>query len=240
MIKSVFVLGSTSKVAEAICLELANKGCIEFHLVSRNQEKNFHIKSRLAKYNVLITEEYNDLMQNTFFDKPFIPEIKKYDLYLIVSGYLGSNKEAQVNIKESLKIINSNYVGLIPWLNSILTSNRISEPGKLWVFSSVASDIGRPSNYFYGAAKSALTTHCEGLLAKCFNKPFQIRIIKAGFIKTPMSEGKAPEILCISPKKLAKILLMNPNKRGVEYLPSWWFLVMQFVKRLPKFILSKM
>ena len=43
------------------------------------------------------------------------------------------------------------------------------------------TDLRRPSNYFYGAAKAGLQIFCEGLLLKCYGKPFSIRIIKAGY-----------------------------------------------------------
>ena len=58
------------------------------------------------------------------------------------------------------------------------------------VISSVAGDVGRPSNYFYGASKAALTIFCEGLANYCYQYPFKVRIIKAGFIDTKMTKGK--------------------------------------------------
>ena len=39
-ILSVFVLGSTSEVAQALCRELGRRGCRRFHLVARNDEAN--------------------------------------------------------------------------------------------------------------------------------------------------------------------------------------------------------
>ena len=38
--KSIWVLGSTSEIAISICIELANKGCNKFHLISRNNSDN--------------------------------------------------------------------------------------------------------------------------------------------------------------------------------------------------------
>ena len=91
----------------------------------------------------------------------------------------------------------------------ITCEERISRFGMLWIFSSVAADCGRPSNYHYGAAKAALNTYCEGLLARCVNKPFKIRIIKAGYMDTKMSGGKTPKILTLSTsyETLLKILI---------------------------------
>lgn len=239
-INSVLVLGSTSEVAESICIELAKQGSRNFHLICRDLKKNNKLFNLLSNYGVNVTQEQNDLLDNTSLKKLFNPKLEFFDLYIILSGYLGDNIKATNDVSEALKITSSNFTGLIPWINAIVTNKRICKPGKLWVFSSVAGDRGRPSNYYYGASKSALTTLGEGLIARCHNKPFQIRIIKAGFIYTSLTIGKAPKILCISPKFLAKQLLKNSNKRGIEYLPSWWFIIMFLVKRLPVKFISKL
>ena len=110
----------------------------------------------------------------------------------------------------------------------------------MWIFSSVAGDKGRPSNYHYGAAKAALTIFCEGLLHRMYKKPFKIRVIKAGFIYTSMTIGKAPKILCASKEYVAKTLINKPHKEGIEYLPFWWLFVMKIVSIFPKSIISKL
>ena len=110
----------------------------------------------------------------------------------------------------------------------------------MWIISSVAGDRGRPSNYHYGAAKAALTIFCEGLLNRLHKKPFKIRIIKAGFIYTSMTIGKAPKILCASKEYVAKSLVNKPYKEGIEYLPFWWLFIMKLVSILPKSIISKL
>ena len=90
------------------------------------------------------------------------------------------------------------------------------------------------------AAKAALTIFCEGLLNRLHKKPFKIRIIKAGFINTSMSINKAPKILCVSKKYVAKTLINKPFKEGIEYLPFWWAFVMKIVSILPKVVLSRL
>ena len=161
-----------------------------------------------------------------------------FDLYLITAGYLGNIDLARNDFEESQKIINSNFTGIIPWINAIASPERIKQKRSIWVFTSVAADRGRPSNYFYGAAKAGLQIFCEGLLLKCYGKPFSMRIIKAGYIYTHMTIGKAPAILCVKPDKVAQMLLRNPYKRGVEYLPWWWNTIMMMVKNLPSKIAS--
>lgn len=231
--ESVFILGGTSTIARAICIELAKSGVKKFHIVSRNPNSNMQFVKKLRiLYSVEVTQEKHDLLEKFSLAEPFLPKVDFYDLYILTSGYLGDSNLAKESSLEALRIHSVNYSSLIPWLTEITSHQRIKSKGSLWVFTSVASDRGRPSNYHYGAAKAALLIFCEGLLLRCHNKPFSIRIIKAGYMDTRMAQN-APKILCVSPKNVAKSLMNNPNKRGIEYLPWWWNFIMFFVKILP-------
>ncbi len=236
------MLGSTSTVAKAICIELAkNHNCKRFHLVARNKNSNHELTHRLeTSFDALVTEEIVDLIDSSSLTSLNIPKVDNYELYIIAAGSLGKAELARKDIKEALEITAVNYTGIVTWITSIVTKERISQKGMLWVFCSVAGDKGRPSNYHYGAAKSALSTFCEGLFLRCQGRPFSVRIIKAGYINSPMTKGKVPKLLCIDPRTVAKILLKKPNRRGTEYLPWWWTLIMFIVKIMPHSIISKL
>ena len=240
-IRSAFVLGSTSEVAKAICRELARLGCARFHLVARNGEANQELAAELQqRFVVAVSTEQTDLLADSSLEPVHRPEVGEFDLYLITAGSLGDAELARSDAGEALRILAANVGGLIPWITAIATPERLTRPGRLWVFSSVAADRGRPSNYHYGAAKAALTALCEGLLLRCHGKPFAARIIKAGFMATPMTVGKAPPALCASPESVARDLLRRPNRRGIEYLPWWWSPLMRLIRLLPASIASKL
>jgi len=236
--KSVFILGGTSEIVQEICINLVRKGTKRIHFVSRKSSRiNSFIHRLTNEFTLEITKQECDLLHEDF---KTLPNVEFFDLYIIAAGYLGNSNLAHDDLDEALNIAKVNYLSLIPWINSITSENRISKPGAMWILSSVAGDRGRPSNYHYGAAKAALTIFCEGLLNKLHKKPFKIRIIKAGFIYTSMTIGKAPKILCASKKYVAKILINKPYKEGIEYLPFWWFFVMKIVSILPKSIISNL
>jgi len=241
VIQSVFVLGSTSEVAKAICRELARRGCQRFHLVARNGKANEQLAAELEqRFGAAVSIEQTDLLANAALEPARRPAVGEFDLYLITAGSLGDAELARSDAAEALRILAANVAGLIPWLTAIATPERLAKSGRLWVFSSVAADRGRPSNYHYGAAKAALTALCEGLLLRCHGKPFAVRIIKAGFMATPMTVGKAPPALCASPESVARDLLRQPNKRGIEYLPWWWSPLMLLIRLLPASIASNL
>ena len=241
VIRSAFVLGSSSVVAQAICMELGRRGCRRFHLVARDPERAQALGSKLeAQFGAAVSVETTDLLADASLVSSRQIQVGQFDLYLIAAGSLGDAEQARCDAAEGLRIMAANVSGLIPWLTAIATPERIAQPGRLWVFSSVAADRGRPSNYHYGAAKAALSALCEGLLLRCHGKPFAVRIIKAGFMATPMTVGKAPAVLCVSPESVARDLLRRPNKRGVEYLPWWWSPLMLMVRLLPAPVASKL
>jgi NAD(P)-dependent dehydrogenase (short-subunit alcohol dehydrogenase family) len=233
-IRSAWVLGSTSEVAKAICRELARRGCRRFHLVARNPAANQQLTRELEKHHGAgVSIEQTDLLADAALPPQKTVQVGEFDLYLITAGSLGDAERARSDAAEALRITAANYSGLIPWITTIATPERLARPGRLWVFSSVAADRGRPSNYHYGAAKAALTTLCEGLLLRCHGKPFAVRILKAGFMATPMTVGKAPPALCASPASVARDLLRRPDRRGIEYLPWWWSPLMLMIRLLP-------
>jgi len=240
-IKSIWVLGSTSEVARSICRELAVRGCKYFHLIARNSIENQRFADELEQsFGVVVNCQQADLMLEANLNNKYMLEVGDFDLYLVTAGSLGDAELARVDAEEALRITTANYTGLISWITAITNPERLNKKSRLWVFSSVAADRGRPSNYHYGAAKAALTTFCEGLLLRCNGKPFAVRILKAGFISTKMTIGKAPAVLCVSPRSVAKNLLRRPDSRGIEYLPFWWFPLMLLVRLLPSFFASKL
>lgn len=237
-IRSAWVLGSTSTVAIAICRALAERGCRRFHLLARNLERNQALASELReRFGAEVSCETVDLLA----PQPLQPHVSEvFDLYLVAAGSLGDAERARSDAAEAQAITQANFTGLIPWLTAIVSPERIQQPGALWVFSSVAADRGRPSNYHYGAAKAGLLRFCEGLLLRCHGTPFAVRILKAGFIASPMTDGKAPAPLCAQPEQIASDLLRNPFRRGIETIPWWWTPLMALVRRLPARVAAKL
>jgi len=237
-IHSAWVLGSTSTVAIAICRGLAERGCRRFHLLARNLERNQALANELRMhFGAEVSCETVDLLAS----QPLQPQFGEvFDLYLVAAGNLGDAERARSDAAEAQAITQANFTGLIPWLTAIVSPERIQQPGALWVFSSVAADRGRPSNYHYGAAKAGLLRFCEGLLLRCHGTPFAVRILKAGFIASPMTDGKAPPALCASPEQIARDLLRKPFRRGIETIPWWWRPLMAVVRRLPAGVAAKL
>lgn len=57
---------------------------------------------------------------------------------------------------------------------------------------------------------------------------------------TPMTVGKASPALFASLELVARDLLRRANRRGIEYLPWWWSLLMLLTRLLPAPLASKL
>ena len=131
MIQSAFVLGSTSEVAIAICLELARRGCVRFHLVARNAVANQQLAAELHQcYGAAVSTEQTDLLSDAALEPARQPAVGEFDLYLITAGSLGDAELARSDAGEALRILAANVGGLIPWITAIATPERLARPGR--------------------------------------------------------------------------------------------------------------
>ena len=108
--------------------------------------------------------------------------------------------------------------------------------------ATVAGDRGRPSNYLYGSAKSAVTAFCGGLRARLFKAGVNLTTIKPGFVDTPMTKGlPLPAPLVATPEQVAADIAkaMDAGK-GVLYTRWFWRYIMLIIIHIPDRIFRKM
>ena len=140
------MLGSTSEVARCLCRELAERGCKKFTLLSRNQTENKRFADELEqRFKVVVSCQQTDLLIDAKMRNERVFEVGDFDLYLITAGSLGDAQLARVDADEALRISAANFTGLIRWITAIANPERLEKFSRLWVFSSVAADRGRPA-----------------------------------------------------------------------------------------------
>ena len=106
------------------------------------------------------------------------------------------------------------------------------------IFSSVAGDRLRESNYIYGMTKKCLDDYGKIIMSK--NKDIIYQNIKPGIIKTKMTKNFNTFHSIGSEecgKQICKIIINK--KTGNFYVPSYWKLIMTIIKLLPQSILNK-
>ena len=113
--------------------------------------------------------------------------------------------------------------------------------GYLCVFSSVAGDRGRQSNYVYGSAKAGLTAYLQGLRARLFKSGVDVLTVKPGFVDTAMTWGLPGMFLVATPQRVAADVWRAVQRRRLTlYTPWFWRWVMLMIGSVPEQIFRRL
>ena len=156
-------------------------------------------------------------------------------------GYLGPQQQAQTDDALCARIFTCNYSGLLPLLNRAANYFEQRGQGQLVVISSVAGERGRGSNYFYGAAKAAMTAYLSGLrirLTKSTQGRVQVLSVLPGYVRTKMVAGRQlPALLTPTPERVAAdIVRACEHRRNVLYTIWPWYVIMAVTRHIPECI----
>jgi len=239
--KRCLVLGATSDIAKELIYLFAKDGYI-LDLVARRMQELERIKNDLEIRHKVEVNNY-------FMDIEDFKTIKKFlnvynhnpDVVVFAMGYLGNQKLAETNNEEAIKITNINYTNQIPLLNHFANVMEQNQKGTIIGISSIAGERGRKTNYYYGAAKAALTQHLSGLRQRLYKSNVNVITIKPGFIKTKMtSHLYVPSFFEGNPQKVAKsIYFCYINNKTTLLTPPIYYLLNIFIKLLPEKIFKK-
>lgn len=236
------IIGAKSDIAME-CARIYSENGYDLYLTGRNIEKLNDFKKDLeirSNQNIQLLElDVIDFKSHdAFYDNL---EIKPIGV-ITVAGYLGTQKEAQNDFKQSKQIIETNYTGIVSLLNIISNDFEKRKKGFIVGISSVAGDRGRKSNYIYGSAKAGLTTYLSGLRNRLYSSSVSVLTVKPGFVNTKMTSGMdLPQKLTAEPTQVAEdIFKAQQKKKNVIYTQSKWRLIMLIIKSIPEFIFKKL
>lgn len=162
------------------------------------------------------------------------------DVLILAYGLLGDQARARGDLQHAAQILTTDFTSAALWL--LAAARRVSGTGTIAVFSSVAGDRGRQSNYVYGSAKGGLSVFAQGMAHELAATGPRIIIIKPGFVITPMTEGmQRSGPLWIDARRAARIVIAAiDRKRGpMVYVPGFWRWIMLLIRLLPAAIFHR-
>lgn len=242
--KNIAIFGATSSIATA-CTRLWAMQGTTFFLVGRSPEKLNQVAADLSARGVTVHTHVLDLnhidQHEAMLDACFIA-LGQVDIALIAHGTLPDQKACEQNTKLAVTEFTNNGLNVIALLTDLATRMEAQKSGCIAVISSVAGDLGRPSNYLYGAAKGAVTDFCSGLRGRLFKSGVQLLTIKPGFVDTPMTQGLAlPKLLLATPEKVAQDIVKAVEKRrDTLYTPWFWRWIMLIIIHIPESIFKRL
>ena len=180
-------------------------------------------------------------------------------------GYLGQREQVQdlEADAEHERVWRCNYSGLLPLLNRAAMYFEQRGYGRLLVISSVAGERGRCSNFFYGAAKAAMTAYLSGLRVRLLHshrewlckqectqsqrslrnrQRMQVLTILPGYVRTKMVSGrKLPPLITATPEQVAADIV-RAMERGQDVLYTiWvWRYIMLVTRHIPECVFKRL
>ncbi len=241
------IIGATSAIAHETARRLAVRGD-RLIIVGRDSKKLEHIAEDLR---VLGAQQVNAVVQDLAciddydqFVQMLISLSGQLDLVLLAHGTLPDQIQLQQQAAAiSLQAIQINGLSYIGLLTPLANYFEKQGSGCIAVITSVAADRGRQSNYVYGAAKSLVTTFCQGLRNRLAKANVQVLTIKPGFTDSPMTAHlpKTGPIPWATPEEIADgIMQAIAKKKNVVYLPRFWQFIMLIIQHIPEAIFKKL
>jgi decaprenylphospho-beta-D-erythro-pentofuranosid-2-ulose 2-reductase len=238
----ILIIGAKSDIAKATAREYAKHG-YDLYLAARNVDQ----LSEFANDVTVRTQQTVKTVELDILDyqshQAFYEQLEEKPLGVIAAvGYLGKQKEAQLEFQEAQLIIDTNYTGLVSLFNIIANDFERRRNGFIVGISSVAGDRGRKSNYVYGSAKSALSTYLSGLRNRLYDAQVHVMTVKPGFVATQMTEGMdLPEKLTGQPEEVASDIYKAQQKnKNVLYTKWMWRWIMLIIKAVPEWKFKRM
>jgi short-subunit dehydrogenase len=239
------VLGATSAIAEAAARHWAADGAA-IHLVARNADRVADIAADLRLRGARqVTTRVVDLAESTLQTDVVQGSVDALggvpDIVLIAWGVLPDQEEVVNDASAAGESLLTNFLAPAQYVLRFARQMRDRGAGTVVVLGSVAGDMGRASNFVYGAAKGGLEVFCEGARRRFRADGVRVIVVKPGFVDTPMTHRLRKNRLFASAETVGGIVYRAASSaRGPVYAPSMWRLVMTLLRVLPRRVFDRL
>ncbi|MET0387973.1 MAG: SDR family NAD(P)-dependent oxidoreductase [Polyangiales bacterium] len=241
MTEHIAIFGATSAIAADVARVYAARGA-RIYLVGRNVDKLSRLAAELGPVVVgRVAQDFDDTQAAHTCVQAAFDALGRIDVALIAHGLLGDQLKSEASLPEAEQIARTNYLSVVALLIPLANVLERQRGGHLAVLSSVAAERGRPRNYTYAAAKSALNTYLQGMRSRLYRAGVQVHTIKLGPVDTPMTVSHRKSLLFARAPSVAKQLVaaIDAGEREV-YVPGFWRPIMFTVRHLPEFVFQRL
>lgn len=192
--KTVFLTGASSGIGEGLAVSLASRGAI-LGLVARRREMLEDLADRCGKAGGTARVFAADVTEPSALAdaaNTFREEFGKIDILIANAGIGGNDDKTRSYDPESVKkVIDVNLLGAVNAVHAVVPDMIERGSGQLVAISSLAGFRGLPKSAAYSASKAGMTAFFESVRLDAADKGILVTIIQPGFIKTPLTSGRA-------------------------------------------------
>ena len=239
--RTILITGTSTGIGKAIGEKLLKVKCNLILTARRNQIIEEWVNQiDNPKAEILILK--NDVSDKASVAESYQKAIEKFeriDIAILNSGIGKSITPETFNSQAAEDIMNTNFLGVVYWIEQLLPNMIKRKSGIIAPVSSLADNRGYSGSGFYCASKSALSIFAEGLSIDLKKYGIKVLTIKPGFVKTPMTdqnnfkmpfmisaEKSAEYIISGITKEKAIIQFPFPTVLGAKIiglLPNWFY-----------------
>ena len=238
-VRSVFVLGAGSDIAQATVRELVADRATIVILAARKPERlepfAAELRSRGATDVRLLDFDADAFETHAEVVGAAFDAAGDVDLALVAFGVLGDQELSERDPAAALAVIQTNFLGAVSVLIPVSARMRAQGHGTIAVLSSVAAERGRKSNFVYGSSKAGLDTFCQGLGDSLADAGVHVMVVRPGFVRSKMTEGLAAKPMSTTPVEVASAIVRGVRAGSATvWVPSQLRWVMSGLRHLPR------
>jgi decaprenylphospho-beta-D-erythro-pentofuranosid-2-ulose 2-reductase len=163
------------------------------------------------------------------------------DVTLVAFGLLGDPETAWTDVDTAIELAEVNYVAPVACGVALAAHLTKQGHGSLAVFSSVAGERVRRSNFVYGSTKAGMDGFYTGLTEALRPSGVVVTVVRPGFVKSKMTEGLDPAPLSVTPEQVAEITVDAVRKhKELVWAPAPMRAVMSVLRHVPRPIFRRL
>lgn len=189
--KTVWVIGASSGIGEALITELYKENC-NIILSARREENLTEIASRLKlnKENSLVLPiDISDSKSFSSKIEKAVAKFKTIDIVILNAGIAHKSYAVETYEEVDRRIMEVNFMGIILFTKQIIPIMQSQGKGTIAVTSSILGEIGLPLVSTYCASKHAINGYFESLRYEVEKYNINISILSPGFIRTDITKN---------------------------------------------------
>jgi len=192
--KTIFLTGASSGIGAALAQALAEKGAT-LGLLARREDMLTELAERCiaagARARVFPCDVVDAAGVHAAAEK-FRSEFGRIDITIANAGVGGNDDAARAYEPAAVKkVIDINLLGAVNAVHAVVPDMIERQSGHLVAISSLAGFRGLPKSAAYSASKAGMTAFFESVRLDTARHNIDVTIIQPGFIRTPLTEGRA-------------------------------------------------
>lgn len=238
--KTCLVTGASSGIGKEISREMLKKGWKVIG-IARREEKLKELKGEFRDSFVYFKCDVSDLDQVTKISEKIKKQGLKPTLFFLNAGAGDPEVKFQLFVKNQKQVFDTNYFGVISWVENWLNEVKNYGGGNFVATSSIASIISGPGGSGYGASKAAINLCFRSLGLQYYSDKIGFSVVLPGPVDTDMLKGVVKKLpFTHTAEYEAKYIVKKVFERKRQIEPSLFYsCVVRVLSWLPDKVLLK-